>query len=722
MKKKPFFLRLCAGMLAALLLAGCSAEELTDKLAKPVVKNETISADSKWINSTIDGSIDAATPVNLKDDFYTAVNKDWLLEPLDEGEKDRSRFTVTQAQLDENLYQIMTMDPTDVSGLDESIMSEETLLHLQELVSTVVGYGKDADTRNAQGAEPLRPYLEKITGISTMEELTDYLCNTDGTNLFSLQLAPAQLIVSADMGSTYIVTIGAEVTLSLRDEGQYTNLDNEGTYYYGCNQDLMRYVLGQLGYSNQETDKLLRACYRFEAKLARCVLDEAMYSNIEELAEKDPIYSLDEVQAMAGNYPLKTILAAYGLDGSNGYTVQLPAHLKDVGRLYTAGNLEDIKAYLLVNTVLKAADLLDDTAHEKLQAFNNRTGTPKDSGSSEPTNKNHPDYDQWKELYTRYVDPYISDAWQQVYIGHFCSSKEKQQVLEITHKIVDAVEQCILNADWLGEETRSAALDKLHNMGIHVLYPDELTDYSSLSFENCGNLVDIAAAANQFSNRQEAELVNRSFEKDDWRLAQLGTVSTDAFYFGSANSINICAGFLSDHYFFNADASLEENLATLGSVVGHEITHGFDTTGSQFDKNGAYRSWWKKADRLAFDLRANDLIKYYSGLSPVSRGSFLDGKTVSGEAIADMGGVKCGMIIAAQTPGFDYDLYFRTYAGLWRQHSDYKTEFQRAGNEHPASMLRTNVTLMQFEEFQKTYNIQPGDGMYLAAEDRILVW
>ena len=721
MKKKPFFLRLCAGMMAALLLAGCSAEELTDKLAKPVVKNETISADSKWINSTIDGSIDAATPVNLKDDFYTAINKEWLLEPLAEGEKDRSRFTVTQTQLEDNLYKIMTMDPSDVSGLDPTVMSEETLLHLQELVYTTVAYGKDADTRNAQGAEPLRPYLEKITGISTMDELTAYLCNTDGTNLFSIQMTPFMVTPSVDTGNTYIVDIGASASLSLKNRDQYTELDDEGTYYYGCNQDLMRYVLGQLGYSSKETDKLLRACYRFESKLARCIPMDEVYDE-DSAAEKQTIYDLDEVQKFAGNYPVTTILSAYGLDGSNGYTIQLPAHLKDVGKLYTAANLEDIKAYLLVNTVLKAADLLDDTSHEKLEAFNKRTGTPKDAESSEPTNKNHPDYDQWNELYTRYVEPYLTDAWQQIYIGHFCTSEEKRQVMEMTNQIIDAFEQCILEADWLGEETRNEALDKLHNMGVHVLYPNELTDYSSLSFENCRNLVDIAAATNQFSAKQRAALVNQPVDKDAWNLNQITTVSIDALYFGSTNSINICAGLLSDHYFFNADAPLEENLATLGSVVGHEVTHGFDTNGSRLDKNGTYRSWWTKADRLAFELRSNDLIKYYSGLSPVSRGSYLDGKDVAGEAIADMGGVKCGMIIAAQTPDFDYDLYFRTYGSLWRQHSDYKTEFQRAGNEHPASMLRTNVTLMQFEEFQKTYNIEPGDGMYLAAEDRILVW
>lgn len=164
--------------------------QMRDNIVRPVVKNETISSDSKWINSTIDGSIDENTPVNLKDDFYTVINKDWLLEPLGKGEEAYSPYTGIQEQFDENLYYLMTADPSDVSGLDTNIMSEEALIHLQELVHTIIGFGSDAKTRNAQGAEPLRPYLEKIEKISTLDELTDYLCNTDGTNLFSLQFVP----------------------------------------------------------------------------------------------------------------------------------------------------------------------------------------------------------------------------------------------------------------------------------------------------------------------------------------------------------------------------------------------------------------------------------------------------------------------------------------------------------------------------------------------------
>lgn len=725
MKRKPFFLSLCSGLMAVLLLAGCSEEALQEKFTSmnPVVKNETISTDSKWINSTIDGSIDADTKVNLKDDFYTAVNRDFLLEPLKKGQKDSSRFTDAAEQFEDNMYAIMTADPSDTSGLDPEVMSEEALLHLQELVYTMAGFGKDADTRNAQGAEPLRPYIEKISKISTLDELTDYLCNTDGTNLFSMQLIPfaVEAPIDAELQNTYIVLISSSVELALGTKDEYTNLGADGIYYYGCNRDLLRHVLGQLGYSDAEIDRLLRACYRFETKLVRGMPDDSKFEDQEYANKHNNIYDRDGLQKLAGNYPLLTILSSYGLDDSNSFTVLETTQVKEVGKLYTAANLEDMKAYFIVNTVVRASGLLDDTAYELKDAYDKQEGTKKEEEENQP-NQNHPDYDEWDDLYERYVNPYLKDAWQQVYIGHFCSAEEKRQAVEMTNQIITAFETCIREADWMSEETKSKALEKLNCMGLHVFYPDKLTDYSSLSFEDCNNLVDAVAAINQFSARQEAERLNQPIDRSRWDLNQIGTTDVNAFYSGMNNSINIAAGLVADHYFFDTDASLEEKLASLGSVVGHEITHGFDTSGYQYDENGRYESWWTQEDRLAFDLRASDLIKYYSGLAPVVRNSYLEGKKVSGEAIADMGGVKCGMVIASGIPDFDYDLYFRTYANLWREHSTYMVAFNGASDEHPASMLRTNVTLMQFEEFQKTYDIQPGDGMYLAEEDRILVW
>lgn len=726
MKKKPFYLRLCAGLLAVSMLTGCSTESIVSALNEylpPVTKNETISPDSKWINSSIDGSIDENTPVNQKDDFYTAVNKDWLLEPLPKDTDDISQFSPIADQYTENSYQLMKLDADDVSNLDTNVMSEEALLHIQSLIHTLVDMGADSETRNAMGAEPLRPYIEKIASISSLDEMTDYFCNTDGTNLFQTQLATFLVTTPANVEDTdnqYTVLLYPTANFSLSSSDQYDDISSNGIHCNDYNQEYLQNVLGQLGYSSHEITRLLRSCYRFETKLAHCLPDPYELRDEDYLENHNYIYTAEELSDLAGNYPLLKILNAYGLDGSNTYTVPYKIQLQRISRLYKKQNLEDMKAYLIVQTALNSADLLDDTTYEKHKELTDFLNNVPSAEEQNPTD--HADFPELSDLYARYVIPYLYDAYQQMYIAHFCNSKEKQQISEMTDQLVAAFRTCIDQADWMSDETRAEAYAKLDAMGLHILYPDTLIDYSSLSFDSCNNLLDVVAAINRFNSGLDADKVNQTVNNDNWDLVNLTTLMVNAFYNPMDNSINICAALLASDNIYDENAPIEQNLARLGLVVGHEITHGFDTTGYQYDKNGRHHSWWSQADRLAFDLRANDLIKYYSGLSPVSRGSYLEGTKVSGEAIADMGGMKCILHVASQTPDFDYDAFFKSYAELWREHVTYLYATMASSDEHPAGMLRTNVTLMQFDEFQKTYDIQPGDGMYLDANDRILVW
>ena len=201
------------------------------------------------------------------------------------------------------------------------------------------------------------------------------------------------------------------------------------------------------------------------------------------------------------------------------------------------------------------------------------------------------------------------------------------------------------------------------------------------------------------------------------------TTACNAFYMPSENSINILAGYLTEAM-YTPDMPYEKLLATVGTCIGHEISHAFDTSGYQFDKNGHHNPWWSLKDVEAFDFRASNLIKYYNGITPYPDAFlFYNGKNVSGEVIADMGGVKCMLKLAQSKPDFDYDLFFRSYAELWRTSTDLASvKFLVQNDEHPLGFLRTNVTLMQFDEFQKTYDLQPEDGMYLAPENRINVW
>ncbi len=318
----------------------------------------------------------------------------------------------------------------------------------------------------------------------------------------------------------------------------------------------------------------------------------------------------------------------------------------------------------------------------------------------------------------------MRDAFEEIYIGHYCDAKTKEELTELTEQMAEGFRQVLLQADWMSEETREKALDKLDHMGLHVLYPDKMTDFSTLSFEGCDSLIEIVGRLKAFRQQQMKAYVNQPLDTQNWDLRTMPTSIPNAAYDVLSNSVNICAGFLCTKDVYDTEAGTEYNFGRMGTIIGHEISHGFDTTGYSFDRNGLREDWWTAEDREAFDIRSQNLIKYYNALSPLpNEAGSCDGKRLSGEAIADMGGVKAALLAAAEIPDFDYEEFFRNYAKLWFMQQDYHAEYLTLEqDEHPLAFLRVNVTLQQFEKFLEIFHIVPGDGMYPEDENRIAVW
>ena len=165
----------------------------------------------------------------------------------------------------------------------------------------------------------------------------------------------------------------------------------------------------------------------------------------------------------------------------------------------------------------------------------------------------------------------------------------------------------------------------------------------------------------------------------------------------------------------------EELYARIGMVIGHEISHAFDSTGAQYDKDGNMNLWWTQEDWKAFNEKNARLEAYYSAMQ-AWEGENLDGSILTGEACADMGGLKCMLRIAAKKEGFDYDRFFRSYADLWLAEGTLNYTYSHLKDEHPLPYLRVNCVLQQYDEFLDFYGITEGDGMYLAPEDRVNIW
>ena len=727
---------------AALGLSGCdSAQEALNSFVDQdpeIVPGTTISADSKWINSDIIGAIDENTAVREQDDFYTAVNRDAILSvdpsKIKDGEPTGTLYESTSVQY-ERLLTLLDRSVDDTTGLDEAVMSAEELRHLQTLVRTFYDRAADLPTRNEQGAEPLRPYLEKIKAISSLEELTAYLADVGGANVSGISLLPISISrpQSAEEEERYTVLVEAKAPLTLGDTAsRYKELTISSK---DLSEDLVFYALGQLGYEKAQIRRILNSCYRFEIKLAKhmpTVSESDGKTDRDEIniEEQYQTYDLESLKELAGNYPMETLLLAAGLDASETYLVEEPDQVKNVGSLYIEENLSDIQNYLIVQLVRKNAELLDETLHEKAQSLKNKedqislsgeNGAEAGEGSAD---ENDEENSQNKVIISTYISPYMRDAFEEIYIGHYCDAKTKEELTELTEQMAEGFRQVLLQADWMSEETREKALDKLDHMGLHVLYPDKMTDFSTLSFEGCDSLIEIVGRLKAFRQQQMKAYVNQPLDTQNWDLRTMPTSIPNAAYDVLSNSVNICAGFLCTKDVYDPEAGTEYNFGRMGTIIGHEISHGFDTTGYSFDRNGLREDWWTAEDREAFDIRSQNLIKYYNALSPLpNEAGSCDGKRLSGEAIADMGGVKAALLAAAEIPDFDYEEFFRNYAKLWFMQQDYHAEYLTLEqDEHPLAFLRVNVTLQQFEKFLEIFHIVPGDGMYPEDENRIAVW
>ncbi|MCR5355843.1 MAG: M13 family metallopeptidase, partial [Lachnospiraceae bacterium] len=303
------------------------------------------------------------------------------------------------------------------------------------------------------------------------------------------------------------------------------------------------------------------------------------------------------------------------------------------------------------------------------------------------------------------------------YLEKYDATETKKRVTKICEDVISAYRDMLSQEEWLSEETRNKAIEKLDALKIKAVYPDKWEDYDKLELDGL-SLYDCNKEIMRYLCDLDIQKTGGKVDHDIWTVDIL---DANAYYDPQENSINIILGLLGEPFYY--DGMPDEALyGGIGAAIGHEISHAFDTSGAQYDKDGNLNDWWTEEDYSAFTERADKLIAYYDNIT-VWEGQNAIGNNVQGEVIADIAGIKAMLMIAAETPGFDYDEFFRSYAGIWRRvNSREFEEFCLFKDPHPLTYLRTNVTLQQFDEFLETYDIREGDNMYLAPEDRISVW
>ena len=651
-----------------------------------------------WVDSDVQQFVQVVDPPRLEDDFHLYVNLDWMLHTeLPAGYPSYDPITERSIEVDGQIAALLSNPEKE---------TDPALIHDQELVQKYYQMWMDWDSRNQLGIEPLKERLAPLMEVQTLEELTDYLAKPE-TAISATELLQCDVSMDWNNADYYAVYV-MPVDLIFGDSMYYGLMTEEDALAEPYYDKVIRHILVDLGYSDEEATDILKRCFAFEQDIAEYIMTTEEQSARDAIIKENNPRTLDELEAEAGDFPIREMLAAYGADTSKTYILTEPEWLSAMDVLYDEDYVENLRDYLICYTAQDYATLLDratyDVYYEVINGISGAQGTKSDEKSASDA-----------------VNTFLPMQMGRLYADRYVTDETKSEVTALTNEIIDEYRVMLMEETFLSEETRKSAVKKLDNLQLRIAKPDKWEDDSTLDFkggDEGGNLLSAQDQVGAYWVERMRSRVNQKVDRDIWtsKIQQV-----NAFYDPSQNSITICGGILGGSL-YDASMTHEELFANVGDTVAHEISHAFDTTGAQFDEKGNLRNWWTEEDQKAFAQRADKLAAYYDKIEPFQDVNCV-GSQIEGEAIADLVAMKILLRIAAKEAGFDYDKFFRTFSETWKTITTIQTEYYTLSQDtHPLAYLRVNAVVQQFDEFYDTYGIKKGDGMYLAPDQRLVVW
>ena len=688
---------LMAVMMAA-MLCGCTSKASPDsEEAASDADNIDYTTGTPWLAADVDGNVTADTRTDVKDNYALYANKDDLLK-LELSEDIPYNGTVLQVVMsnDEEIKALFT------GGEPES--------HDAKLAYDLYQLMMDWDSRNAVGVAPLKEKVDVVEMLDSVDAVSEYMLTVPVYERL-YEVWSCTSTEDLDDSSKHVLSAG-NCGMLLGDSAEYKEeLTDEGKTYKDASKELSTKMLKKLGYTEAQAEEKFNNCLAFEEMFASSLMTRREKSKSDRFSKINNHFTRDEVLKLQGKIPVvETFEQNMGYPETDDYVIAETAFFEKLNEIYTDDNLQLIKDYMIVHGVINAAYLLDRECYEWHNDYTNAldgvTGIPDD-----------------EDAFSAAVSSMLNWAVGRLYAEKYLREEDKVRISAMVDEIMAEYHEIIEEADWLSEETREKALEKLDAINKNVLYPDdwEKYGYEGLDFksaEDGGTLLEADRNIQAFIYEQDLKEFSEPVDKERWGYARPQIVN--CFYEPTLNSISIMGAYARGNV-YNNEMSDEELYGKLGTTIAHEITHAFDSSGAQFDKNGDFANWWTEEDLETFNKKNEKLAEYFNNIHPWE-GQDLDGEIMTGEACADMAGMKCILRIVAEKDDFDYDKFFRAFANMWLYKESPQSAQMSVDNEHPMYYLRINTTLQQCDEFLDFYGIKEGDNMYLAPEDRVNVW
>ncbi|WP_052212117.1 M13-type metalloendopeptidase [Anaerovibrio lipolyticus] len=641
---------------------------------------------SPWMDVSVIDKKHEVPSFSAKDNFYSYNNDYWIKQMGEYGiSSSYDVFNEVNSKVDYNIANLL--ETPSLFSHDASICQK------------VYRMVKDWNRRDKIGLKPLMDDVNKIEAIQTLEDMDNYIIGDEVPNS-----AFCEPDLQPDLNDTkhYAMNI-IPMGFTLGDAAEYSNMTVLGRRIKKANDVAAKKMMLLAKYDEETAKAKIEAMYRLEYALAGSMYTREEASKAEYLQKTNNPVTLDELREMAGRYPIMAYLNKYGLDQAERFSVPNPAYIKALAAYYNEEHLQDMKDTLIVYRMLENMEMLNSAANDVAMEHNLAVRGYKGRV---------PDWVRGVE----YVKAVLPGPLSNLYAEAYCSKEVKQDIEGIIADVTNYYRAMLQNEAFLSPEVRQKAITKLDNLKIRAVMPDKPKKWNDIKLNKCKNLIDVRNALLKWEIGEYIKKMNGEVE-----INWIPTYTVNAMYNIADNSINIPAGILNGVFYYS-DYSYEEKMGGIGMIIAHEISHGFDTTGSQFDENGNMKEWWTPEDKAAFNERAKKVVDYLNSIT-VYEGLHCNGEINKGETIADIGGMQCILSIAKNKPDFNYKQFFNQYGKLWQSiYTKEYGELQVNTDPHPLPYLRVNVILQQFDKFNETYDIKPGDKMYLAPEKRILVW
>lgn len=571
----------------------------------------------------------------------------------------------------------------------------------------------DSVRRNEEGIAPVKPLLDEMEAARTKADLQ------------KVQLKYAERGYGEPFGYGFgadeknvtmnILNI-SQGGLTLGQKDYYLNNDEATVKIREAYKEHIARMFQLFGFTKAQAEAKRDAIFRFETSLA------LISKSRTELRDPQANYNkmtLAELKALAPNILFEEMANAQGVKSEylQEIIVGQPKFMEGVDKLLTAMTADDLRAYMEWDVISGAANMLSDEIREANFDFFGRTMTGRQQ-----------DYPLWRRA-TNAVQGAMGEALGKMYCERYFPATSKKQMETLVRNLQIALGERIDAQKWMSDSTKQNAHKKLDAFYVKIGYPNKWTDYSKLEIDPSKSYYEnMMAVRHWYLMKHIDEKAGKPVDRDEWHMTPQ---TVNAYYNPTTNEICFPAGIL-QYPFFDPKADEAFNYGAIGVVIGHEMTHGFDDQGRQFDSTGNMHDWWTASDAAGFNERADLYDRFFSSIE-VLPGLKSNGRLTLGENLADHGGLQVAWYAyknaTAKKPlkvkdGFTADQrFFIAYAGVWGQNITEQEIRQRVKNDpHSLGEWRVNGALPHIDMWYEAFGVKPGDKMYLPKEQRLDLW